>query len=269
MEPLDPAKLVEHVGDATAFVLPFGKVIPLPSIGGFQITKFMVIELLAALLIVLIFVPIARKLASGSAPKGRYWNMFEAIVQFIRTGIVRPAMGGHDSDRFLPFILTLFFFILFCNVLGLVPCLGSPTASMAVTAPLAVITFAVGMGAGMKKNGVVHFWANMCPPMPLPLLMQLVFVPLIWVLEVGGTLIRYAVLAVRLLANMYGGHLVLAIILGFIPAMAGSMWWYGVTPIAVLGATAISLLELFFAFLQAYIFAFLASLFIGMAIHQH
>ena len=82
-------------------------------------------------------------------------------------------------------------------------------------------------------------------------------------------LIRYAVLAVRLLANMFGGHLVLAIIVAFIPAMAGSLWWYGVTPVAVFGAMAISLLELFFAFLQAYIFAFLAALFIGMALHQH
>ena len=92
---------------------------------------------------------------------------------------------------------------------------------------------------------------------------------MILVLEIVGLLIRYCVLAVRLLANMFGGHLVLAMIMGFIPAMAGSLLWYGVTPVAVFGGTAISMLELFIAFLQAYIFSFLAALFIGMAVHQH
>ena len=79
----------------------------------------------------------ARKLANGGAAKGRFWNMFEAIVLFLRDGVVRPAVGRHDADRFLPLILTMFFFILFCNLMGLVPCLGSPTASFSVTAPLA------------------------------------------------------------------------------------------------------------------------------------
>ena len=89
------------------------------------------------------------------------------------------------------------------------------------------------------------------------------------VLEILGLVIRYGVLAVRLLANMFGGHLGLAIIMGFIPAVAGSLLWYGVAPMAVFGATAISMLELFVAFLQAYVFSFLAALFIGMALHQH
>jgi F-type H+-transporting ATPase subunit a len=266
---LDPTKLVDHVKDAAAFELPFGVEWTLPKVFGHQITKFMVVELVAAILIVLVFVPLARKLANGNPPRGRFWNMFEAIVLFIRDGVVRPAMGHHDADRYLPFILTLFFFILLCNLLGLVPYLGSPTASIAVTGPLALVTFLVGVGSGMKKYGLVKFWVGLCPPMELPFLMQIVLVPLIWFLEFVGLVIRYSVLAVRLLANMFGGHLVLAIIMGFIPAMAGTLWWYGVTPITVLGATAISLLELFFAFLQAYIFAFLGALFIGMALHQH
>ena len=140
--------------------------------------------------------------------------MFEAVIVFVRDGMVRPAVGRHDADRFLPLILTLFFFILFCNLFGLIPCLGSPTASIGATGPLALVTFLVGMGAGMKKYGPVRFWTGLCPPMELPFLLQLLLVPLIWVLEVVGTLIRYSVLAVRLLANMFGGHLVLAIILG-------------------------------------------------------
>ncbi len=266
---LDPAKLVEHVQDAAVFELPLGIECRLPKILGHQITKFMVLELVAAILMAIIFVPLSRRLSGGDPPKGRFWNMFEAIVVFIRDSMVRPAIGRHDADRFLPLILTLFFFILFCNLLGLIPCLGSPTASIGATGPLALVTFLVGMGAGMKRYGPVRFWIGLCPPMELPFFLQLLLVPLIWVLEVVGMLIRYSVLAVRLLANMFGGHLVLAIILAFIPALAGSIWWYGITPMVVLGATAISLLELFFAFLQAYIFAFLAALFIGMAVHQH
>jgi F-type H+-transporting ATPase subunit a len=266
---LDPAKLAEHVQDANAFELPFGKTIELPAIYGHQITKFMFLELVAAILIVLIFVPLARKLANGNPPKGRFWNMFEAMILFIRNQVVRPAIGRHDANRFLPLILSLFFFILFCNLLGLIPSLGSPTASINVTAPLAVVVFATGVVSGMKKYGILRFWLGLCPPMELPLLLKILLVPMILVLEIVGLLIKHCILAVRLLANMFGGHLVLAMILGFIPAMAGSLLWYGVTPLAVFGGTAISMLELFVAFLQAYIFAFLAALFIGMNVHQH
>ena len=148
---LDPAKLAEHVNDAPAFELPFGVHWDLPKVFGHQMTKFMVLELLAAVLMVLIFVPLARKLSDGRPPKGRFWNMFDVLVLFIRDGVVRPAIGRHDADRFLPLILTLFFFILLCNLMGLLPWMGSPTASISVTAPLAIITFSAGVASGMKK----------------------------------------------------------------------------------------------------------------------
>lgn len=266
---LDPGKLVEHVKDANAFEFPHHYAWHLPNVFGFQITKFMVIEVLAAVLIVLIFVPLSRKLADGKPPKGRFWNLFDAFVLFIRNEVVRPAIGHHDADRFLPLILTFFFFILFCNLLGLAPWLGSPTAAISTTAPLALIAFLVAAGAGMKKFGAVGFWLGLCPPMDVPLPVKVLLVPMILVLEIVGLLIRFSVLAVRLLANMFGGHFVLAMIVGFIPAMAASVLWYGVTPLAVFGGTAISMLELFVAFLQAYVFSFLAALFIGMCVHQH
>lgn len=266
---IDPTKLVKHVNDAPAFELPFGIEIELPSIYGHQITKFMVLELVIAILMILIFVPLARRAAKNGPPKGRLWNTFEAMVIFLRDGVIRPAIGQHDASRFMPFVLTLFFFILFCNLMGMIPSMGSPTASFSVTAPLALITFCVGVGAGMWKYGPIRFWLGLCPPMDVPLLMKIPLVPLILVLEIVGLVIRYSVLAVRLLANMFGGHLGLAIIIGFIPAVAGSLIWYVVTPAAIPGATAISMLELFVAFLQAYVFTFLAALFIGMAVHQH
>ena len=153
--------------------------------------------------------------------------------------------------------------------MGLVPWLGSPTAAISTTAPLALIVVLTSIGSGMKKFGAIGFWTGQCPHMELPPAMRIVLVPMVMVLEIVGMLIRHAVLAVRLLANMFGGHLVLAAILGFIPAMAGSLWWLGVTPAAILGGVGISALELLVAFIQAYIFAFLAALFIGMAVHQH
>jgi F-type H+-transporting ATPase subunit a len=265
---LDPAKLAKHVNDGNVFDFPFHIEIHLGKVCGHQITRFMVLELIAAILIILIFVPLSRKLAKGP-PRGRFWNMFEAMVLFIRDAVVRPGIGRHDADRFLPFILTIFFFILFCNLMGLVPGAGSPTASLSVTAPLAIVTFLVGVGAGMKKYGLVRFWTGLVPPMEISVGLKIVLVPMILVLEILGLLIRYSVLAVRLLANMFGGHLGLAIIIGFIPALAGSLLWFGVTPVTVFGAVAISMLELFVAFLQAYVFSFLAALFIGMAVHQH
>ena len=282
---LNPGKLAEHVADADKFEFPFHTEWELGTVFGLQITKFMVIELIAAALCLIIFVPLARRIATGRPPQGRLWNMFEAIIMFLRNEVVRPAIGPdhhaghhdaghappeyHHADRFLPLVLTLFFFILFCNLLGLVPGLGSPTASINVTAPLALVAFATSAGAGMKKFGVLGFWLGLCPRMDLPGPLRLLLVPMILFLEIVGVLIKHSILAVRLLANMFGGHLVLAMILGFIPAMAGSLMWYGVAPMAVLGGTAISMLELFVAFLQAYIFSFLTSLFIGMSVHQH
>ena len=99
--------------------------------------------------------------------------------------------------------------------------------------------------------------------------LKIFLIPLIFVIEVAGMLIKHGVLAIRLLANMMAGHVVLAVIMAFIAASAGSAMWYVVTPTSVLGATALSLLELFVAFLQAYIFTFLSALFIGMAVHPH
>jgi F-type H+-transporting ATPase subunit a len=266
---VDPSQLAEHVKDAPYFELPLGIEIALPKVLGLQLTKFMVLELVAAVLMIVIFVPLSRKIARGGPPKGRFWNMFEAMLVFIRDEMVRPAVGHHDADRFVPLIWTIFFFILFCNLLGLLPWAGSPTGSISVTGAMALIAFATVIGAGMKRFGPVRFWLGLVPHMELPRGMGFIFNLGILLIEVLGLLIKHSILAIRLLANMFAGHLVLAVVLGFVVTSAPTALWYGVMPTAVLGATALNLLELFVAFLQAYIFAFLASLFIGMAIHQH
>ena len=258
-----------HVKDAATIVLPFQWEIALPKVFGLQLTKFMVLELVAAVLMLVIFIPLSRKVAGGKPPKGRFWNMFEAAVLFLRNEVVRPVIGSHDADRFFPFILTVFFFILFCNLLGMVPWLGSPTGSINVTGALAVIAFAVVVGAGMKKFGLLKYWTGLCPHMDLPKPLALFLIPMILFIEIFGLFIKHTILAIRLLANMFAGHLVLGVIVAFIPVFVHQTLWYGVAPAALLGATALNLLELFVAFLQAYIFAFLTALFIGMSVHQH
>jgi F-type H+-transporting ATPase subunit a len=287
-DPFDPAHLIGHVKDAEYFEVPRvfapdGKA-EIPQVaalahpiqlGGpfepldLRLTKFMILEVVAALLIAAIFIPLARRIATGGPPRGRLWNMFEAMLLFMRDEVARPSIGKHDADKFLPFIWTLFFFVLMCNLLGLVPWAGSPTGALAVTGMLALITFGAVVGAGMIKMGPGHFWVGLVPHMDLPPVLMVLLWPMIFLIEILGLLIRHFVLSVRLLANMLAGHLVLAVIVGFILASAGNPAWFGVTSASVLGATALMMLELFVAFLQAYIFAFLSALFIGMAVHPH
>jgi len=286
---MDTAELISHVKDSDAFHVPMfvwralpegfrdphpGSIkLPVVDLFGyeFQLTKFMVLELLAALLIVVVFIPLARWIATGQAPRGPIWNFFEAMLLFLRDEVARPAIGGKEADRFLPYIWTVFFFVLFCNLLGLVPWMGSPTGAIACTGTLAVATLVTVVGAGMKKYGVLGYLIGQVPHMELPLVMSILIKPMIFFIEIFGLAIKHIVLSVRLFANMFAGHLVMAVIVGFIGIVAhqGLLLWSAVTTVSVLGATAIALLELFVAFLQAYIFAFLSALFIGMAVHQH
>jgi len=295
---LDPNELFSHVEDATffhvpRFLAPHGH-IPIPQ--PFQLdepliemnsgnelidntiqpldlmlTKFMVLELVVAIIIAVCFIGLAKSLKGGSSARGRLWNILEVFLLFIRDEVARPCIGKHDADRFMPFLWTIFLFVLGCNLIGMVPWMGSPTGALAVTGALAMVTFCVVVGSGMAKLGVVGFWKAQVPHMDLPGPVAVLLIPMIFVIEVLGLFIKHGVLAIRLLANMMAGHVVLAVIVGFIgaSATAGAGIWGGVTLASVLGATALSLLELFVAFLQAYIFTFLSALFIGAAVHPH
>src|SRR3990172_6357021 len=235
---MDVAEIGGHVKDAESFHVPgvlwdylpallkgapeiqHRGSIPLPRIDlgvyQFPLTKFMVLELVAAVLMILVFVPLAWRIASGRRPRGRFWNFFEVMLVFVRDEVARPAIGRHDADRFLPFIWTVFFFILFCNLLGMVPWAGSPTGALSVTGALAVITFATVAGSGMAKFGIVGYWTGMVPHMDLPWVLALILKPMLMGIEIVGLCFRHCVLAVRLLANMFAGHLVLAVIFMFI-----------------------------------------------------
>jgi F-type H+-transporting ATPase subunit a len=268
---LDLTELANHVRDSKSFHFPFETTWALPKVFGFQLTKFMVLELIVAALMLLIFLTLARRIRGGGPPKGLFWNFFEVMLVFIRDEVARPSIGKHDADKFLPFLWNMFFFILFCNLLGILPWAGSATGALTVTAALAAITLCAVVGTGMYKFGVGGFFKSIVPHMELPKAVAILLIPMIFVIELAGLLIRHVVLAVRLLANMFAGHLVLAVLLGFIAAAANGVLfaWLGITTVSVLGSAALTLLELFVAFLQAYIFTFLSALFIGMAVHPH
>jgi F-type H+-transporting ATPase subunit a len=231
----------------------------------------MVFEVLAAALILAIYVPLARRARDGSAPRGYFWNTFESLLTFIRDKVAKPNIGEHDADKYVPYLWTIFLFILFLNLIGMIPFFGSPTASIAVTGILAVSAFAVIHGAAVLKLGPGAYVKSFVPHLELPFGMGYMIIPLLVVLEVSGAFIKAFVLAVRLFANLFAGHAVAAFILFFIvmaehtnPILFGA-----ITVTSVLTVAALSLLELFVAFLQAFIFTFLTSLFIGSALHPH
>jgi F-type H+-transporting ATPase subunit a len=308
---------IHHVGDDKTWEFFHGVELPLPNLFGFQITKFMVLELIAAGLILAIYLPIARRARDGTLPRGWFWNAFESLLTFIRKDVVRPTLGEHHAEKFVPFFWTLFLFILFNNLLGRFPFLGSPTASIWVTGGLAVCAFAMLHGPAMFDKGFFGYFRSHWPHIeivPFPgrpaghgghghghshgdevhasapaepvawhrwltwgagALFGLVLSVMIFTIEMAGTIIKSGVLAVRLFANMFAGHMVLATILLFIyqaGKAAGGVTplWSVITLGSVLGVVALSLLEIFVAFLQAYIFTFLTALFMGMGLHpQH
>src|SRR5208337_1864929 len=270
------ANPLEHVIDHHELELPwvtpprFEYKVHLPQILGVQITRFMVMELIAAALVIAVIFTVVRHMSRNYVSRGRFANMIEAMLLFIRDDVARPAIGGHGADRFLPFLWTVFFFVLFNNLLGMIPGLASATGNINVTAALALMTLATVLMAGVKELGFVGYWVGIVPHLDVPALLKPFLWGLMFFIEVAGLLIRHIVLAVRLFANMFAGHVVLAVILGFILMAYGNRWVFGlVMPASIVGVICLSLLELFVAFLQAYIFTFLSALFIGSAVHPH
>ncbi len=275
-----------HVRDFGYFELPRGLKIPLPEILGLQITKFMVLQLVAFGICLFVFRGLAKRAQSGRPVQGRFWNFWEAIALYIRDEVVRPTIGdhhhdeghgdhghahsGHDADRYLPFLWSCFFYILICNLLGAIPFLGSATGSISVTAALALCAFVATVMYGFQAMGPGGFFGNMMPDTGVPGAFGKILTLGIFGIEIFGFFIKHGVLAVRLFANIMGGHTVLGVILGFIALELKHGWLWG--PITV-GSIAMQIfigcLELFVAFLQAYVFTFLATIFIAGAVHEH
>ncbi len=266
--------LLLAAADPMDHVLPHGRGYRL---FGFELTNHLEMLLVSALLLAVVL-PIAAR-QRGLVPRGLR-NFLEAILQFIREEVARPALGKH-TDRLVPFLWTTFFLILTANLLGMIPLGavgttldrhlahvgGTATGNIMVTGGLAVCAFLFIHVAGMRAQGVGRYWHSFFFGHS-PVWMAPLMVPL----EIIGMLVKPFALAVRLFANMVAGHIVLAMIVSFAvigveQAARGSAAWYGVTVVSVLGAAALSILELFVAFLQAYIFTFLTALFVGAGLH--
>ena len=239
---------------------PFG-IIHLPEMHLFgmdiSITKHVIFMWVAAIILIVLF-----KLAAGAykkslIPKG-LTNFLEILVLFVRDEIVAPTIG-EGYKKFLPYLLTVFFFILTCNLMGLVPYGSTPTSNIGVTAKLAVISFLVIQGGGMMKYGVFGYFKGLVPH-GVPLLL----IPIMFLVEILGIFTKPFALAVRLFANMTAGHVVILALIGLIFILK-TAW---VSPVSIAFALFIYLLEILVALIQAYIFTMLSSLFIGMAVHQ-
>ena len=232
-----------------------------------SITKTAAAILIAVALLIWLVLAAARqaKRRGNTAPRGLQ-SLVEILALHVKNDMVRPMLGD-KSDKYLPYLLTLFFFIIFCNVLGLIPFFpagANITGNIAVTGILALITFVV-----TNLSGNRHYWKDIFNTPGVPAFLK-VF-PLMPIVELVGIFTKPIVLMIRLFANMTAGHIV---VLGFVTivfiisnafgAVAGGC----VTPVAVFFAVFIDLLECLVAYLQAFVFTMLSALYIGMAVEE-
>lgn len=228
-------------------------------IGPWHTSTHLTMSVISAVLVGAVFLAFARRMKArgGAPPEGALDNLLESFILFIRDEVVRPNMG-HHAEHHAPFLLTTFFFILFCNLLGMIPFGATATGNISITAGVAIAVFAYGAFHGMREQGALHYLQSLAPA-GVPGFVLVILYPV----EILGLLIKHCVLAVRLFFNMMAGHLVLGIIL----LMPKLMHVDAVTVPAYALACGLGFLELFVAFLQAYVFTLLASIFIGAQVH--
>jgi F-type H+-transporting ATPase subunit a len=254
---LDPAKYnaqdivaVNEAGDIDASV----------KIYDFSLSRNVVQMLLALLLFTWIMLSIAKKYKSGqgvtSAPKGAQ-GLLEPVIIFIRDEVAKPNLGKKYAT-FLPFLLTIFFFILINNIFGLIPGSANVTGNIAFTAVLGLISFVVIM---FSTNG--HYWAHIFNPPGVPLGVKFILVPV----EFISVFIKPFALIIRLFANMVAGHIIIICLISLIfifGNMSAAAGW-GTAPFSLAFTIFIYFIEVLVAFLQAFIFTMLTAVFIGQA----
>jgi F-type H+-transporting ATPase subunit a len=253
--------IMHHVLDADKLDFkPFFEIqLPHFSLFGIDIsiTKHVVFMWLASLLLIILMIKVSKSYKKSLIPKG-VTNFFEVFIIFVRDEIAKPTIGT-GYQQFVPYLLTAFFFILFCNFLGLVPFSATATSNISVTATLAISSFLVTQISGMRKNGIFGYFKGLVPHgVPIAL------VPVMAVVEFIGLFTKPFALAIRLFANMTAGHIIIFALISLIFVMKTVY----VAPVSIALALFIYLLEILVALLQAYIFTMLSSLFIGMAVHQ-
>jgi F-type H+-transporting ATPase subunit a len=280
---LGPADIImPHITDSKHVELPCVKGIAewacewtLPTwnvrIGGREIdfgpTKHVVFLLLSALLVGLVVIAAARSHVKSTERIGRPQGFaagLEAVILYLRNEVFLPVLGGHGGERYIPFVLTLFFFILFCNLFGLVPYGSTPTGNISVTLTLAVVTFIVVEIAGMRALGRGYLGTVIYWPHDMPLGLKLLLSPIMTPVEIIGKFTKPFALTIRLFANMIAGHVIILALIGLI-----FMFGWAVALAAIPMALFIMFLEILVAFIQAFVFALLASVFIGQIRAAH
>lgn len=246
--------VMHHVTDGHELDLLFTHVKIPAALQAIGVSKLVVYQWIVAAFLIVFFVRVARR--RMLVPTG-FYNALEAILIFLKKDIADPQLGEHESRKWMPFLWTVFFVILFNNLLGLVPLGGSATGNIKVTAAFALTTFAL-IHVTAASHGIKGYFKAMVPTVPLALW------PLLFVVEMFGYVAKSIALAVRLFANMVAGHMVFLTILAMIV-----MFHPLVAVLAIPAAVGIYFMELFVAALQAYVFTFLSAVFIGGVLHPH
>jgi F-type H+-transporting ATPase subunit a len=240
--------LIHHVTDSALWIFP---------------SKHLAFFLGAALLVIVFARLAIRSYREGRVPSG-LGAFVEMIMVFIRDEIAEKNIGHEEGRKFTPLLCSFFFFILVAALLGLLPFSATSTGNLAVTLALATVSFLAQQYAGISKYGVVHHFAGLVPP-GLPFWLLPIMIPV----EIISVFTKPFALMIRLFANMLAGHMVITTLLLLIPLMAAVSTFFGVSmiPISLLLSLFIMVLEILVAFIQAYIFTLLTSIFIGMYAH--
>jgi F-type H+-transporting ATPase subunit a len=252
--------ILHHILDSNEIEIPFTQaVIHLPrfEIQGydFSITRNVVMMWIAAAVLVTVL-GIAARRAKDPVPRGLR-GLLEMLILFVRDEVARKNIPQH-ADRYAGYLLSTFFFILTCNLLGLVPGFTTPTSGISITAGLAAMAFVMVQFAGIREYGFFGHYRNLLPP-GLPFWL----IPIMLPVEFLSMFTKPFALCIRLFANMTAGHVVILSLISLIFIMKTAL----MATVSVPFAMFIYLLEILVAFLQAYIFTMLTSLFIGMAVH--
>ena len=255
--------IMHHITNGNEVDLGFTK-IHLPAIASFEvagvhidmsITKVVFFMMVAAFLLVLMALVVRRKI--GLVPQGMA-NFVETLVLFIRDDVAKQTMGEHAAAKYTPYLSTTFFFILTCNLLGILPGGTTPTGNVNVTAGLAGIAFFMIQFAGIKKLGIGGWLGHLMPP-GVPWWLA----PVMIIVEILGMFAKPFALCIRLFANMVAGHVVILSLIGLVFILG-----WAIAPITLGFGLFMYVLELFVALLQAYVFTILTSLFIGLLVHS-
>jgi F-type H+-transporting ATPase subunit a len=194
--------------------------------------------------------------------------MFEPVILFVRDEVATPAIGEKKAERYMPFLLTLFFFILINNITGLIPIFpfgANVTGNIGVTLVLALFTFMVTIFSGNK-----HYWKDIFNP-DVPTWLKFP-IPLMPIIELTGMFTKPFVLMVRLFANMLAGHMIITVFVSLIfifSALMGPAAGAGVSVVSVIFSVFMTLLDVLVSFIQAYVFTLLSALYFGMATEEH